>query len=191
MYCVVGLGNPGEEYIGTRHNVGFRVADRVAADSGNNIRRPLYRALTATARICRTEVLIMKPQTYMNRSGASVLEACRALAIAAQDCVVVHDDVDLPLGRLRIRVGGGSGGHRGMDSIIEVTGQSDFVRLRVGVGRPTEAVDTSAHVLADFEPQEQALVQSVVENAASAVHAIVCDGVKPAMDKYNGPVVTT
>ncbi|MBI5505110.1 MAG: aminoacyl-tRNA hydrolase, partial [Deltaproteobacteria bacterium] len=121
-FCVVGLGNPGEEYRGTRHNVGFEVVDVVAARAETDIRRPEFRALTAAVRICRSMVVVMKPQDYMNRSGCSVAEALQALGVAASNLVVVHDDLDLPLGRLRVRVGGGAGGHRGVASVLDELG---------------------------------------------------------------------
>ena len=184
-YCVAGLGNPGERYIPTRHNLGFRVADRLASERSTDIRRLEYQALTATVRIGRSEVLLMKPQTYMNRSGQSVSDAWHALALDARRLVVVYDDVDLPLGRIRIRRGGGSGGHRGVDSIIAQIGEAGFARVRIGVGRPPDGVAVDRFVLEPFADAEREVVDVAVERAARAACAIVTDGLEVAMQRFN------
>ncbi len=187
-FCVVGLGNPGEEYNGTRHNVGFEVVDMVAARAAIDIRRPEFRALTAAVRICRSMVIVMKPQEYMNCSGRSVADALGALGIPASGLVVVHDDLDLPLGRLRIRVGGGSGGHRGVASVLEEVGDDRFVRVRVGVGRPAPGIPTVEYVLTPFTKAEADEAAQAVSRAADAVTTIVCECPQAAMEKFNRAV---
>lgn len=184
-FCVVGLGNPGEEYRGTRHNVGFEVVDVLAARAETVIRRPEYRALTAAVRICRSMVIVMKPQEYMNRSGRSVADALGALGLTASGLVVVYDDLDLPLGRLRVRVGGSAGGHRGVASVIEQTGEDAFVRVRVGVGRPPTGVSAVDFVLSPFATEQAAVAAEAVARAADAVTTVVCEGPRAAMEAFN------
>ena len=184
-YCIAGLGNPGERYNGSRHNLGFRVVDEIARERSTDIRRLEYQALTAGLTVGRSEVLLMKPQTYMNRSGESVAEALGTLALDAASLVVVYDDLDLPVGRIRVRRGGGSGGHRGVASIIESTGESGFTRVRIGIGRPPVGVAVEDFVLQRFEDAEMDTVESAVSRAAQAVSVIGEDGVEPAMRIFN------
>jgi len=184
-YCIAGLGNPGERYNGSRHNLGFRVADEIARERSTDIRRLEYQALTAGLTVGRSEVLLMKPQTYMNRSGESVAEALGTLALDAAGLVVVYDDLDLPVGRIRVRRGGGSGGHRGVASIIEATGESGFTRVRIGIGRPPVGVAVEDFVLQPFENAEMEAAEAAVSQAAQAVSVIVEDGVEPAMRIFN------
>jgi PTH1 family peptidyl-tRNA hydrolase len=189
-YCVAGLGNPGERYIRTRHNLGFRVADRLATERSTDIRRLEYQALTAILRIGRSEVLLMKPQTYMNLSGRSVSAACTDLDIPLEHLVVVYDDVDLSLGRIRVRRGGGAGGHRGVASIIEEAGGVDFPRVRIGVGRPPEGTAVDRFVLGPVAAAEDGPLEEAVVRAADAVCAIVLDGVAAAMQRFNAITAT-
>ena len=187
MFCVVGLGNPGREYERSWHNVGFRVVDEVAARCGVSIRRRCYRALTVETLIDRAEVLLMEPQDYMNRSGESVAAACLDLSIPMDKVVVAFDDADLPLGRLRVRRGGGSGGHRGIASIIEKTGSADFVRVRLGIGRPTDqAVALADYVLSPIPADAELAAANLFARAADAIARIVTDGVDAAMQEFNG-----
>jgi PTH1 family peptidyl-tRNA hydrolase len=189
VFCIVGLGNPGQEYERSWHNVGFRVVDEIAARCGVSIRRRCYRALTVETMIGRAEVLLLKPQDYMNRSGESVAAACRELTIPIERVVVAFDDADLPLGRLRIRKGGGSGGHRGLASIIETTGSAEFVRVRLGIGRPASGdVDLATHVLSPIPPDREAAARELFTRAAEAIEHIVTDGVDAAMRQFNGAV---
>jgi len=169
--------------------LGFRVVDAIAEACSTRIRRSKYRALTATVRIGRSEVLLMKPQTYMNLSGSSVRDACRDLELAASHLVVVCDDADLALGRLRVRMGGGTGGHRGLRSIIDELQTADFVRVRAGVGRPPDGTPLDQHVLSGFTQAEHAVAEALVERGAAAVRAVIDAGVETAMREYNGPVV--
>lgn len=184
-FCVVGLGNPGEEYRETRHNIGFHVVDAMTARDGIVIRRPEFRALTAALSVCRSMVIVMKPQEYMNRSGGSVADALEALGIGAPNLIVVYDDIDLPLGRLRVRVGGSSGGHRGVASILQEVADDRFVRVRVGVGRPPQGGDVIEYVLSPFPSGEAEQVAGAVERAADAVTKIICEGPQAAMEVFN------
>ena len=187
VFCIVGLGNPGREYESSWHNVGFRVADEVARRCGVSIRRRCYRALTVETRIGRAEVLLLKPETYMNRSGESVAAACADRGISYDHVVVAYDDADLPLGRLRVRRGGGSAGHRGIASIIEHTQSRDFVRVRLGIGRPAADVDLAEHVLSPVPPAMREPLHRAVSRAADAVESIVVHGVERAMQQFNAP----
>ncbi|RMF20552.1 MAG: aminoacyl-tRNA hydrolase [Deltaproteobacteria bacterium] len=186
MYCVAGLGNPGTKYKNTRHNLGFRVVDRLAQKRGRSIRRKEFHALTAVVEIGRTEVLLLKPQTYMNASGASVRAACAGLGIPSEHLIVVCDDADLELGRVRIRPRGGSGGHRGVASIISELATEEFVRVRLGVGRPPEGMDLSDHVLQAPAGPEAAVLDALAGRGAEAVEAVIERGVEAAMQAFNG-----
>ncbi len=186
-WCVVGLGNPGAQYEGTRHNVGFDVVAHLAARSNVSIRRREFLALTAVLEIRRTEVLIMQPQTFMNRSGEAVCSARRQLDLDIERILVVYDDVDLELGRLRLRAGGGSGGHRGVASIIDHLGDFEFPRLRLGIGRPAAGCDMVEHVLGRFPDHESSTAERMLTMAVDAVEAVVGDGLKSAMDRFHQP----
>ena len=159
--------------------------DEIARERSTDIRRLEYQALTAGLTVGRSEVLLMKPQTYMNRSGESVAEALATLALDAAGLVVVYDDLDLPVGRIRVRRGGGSGGHRGVASIIEATGEAGFTRVRIGIGRPPVGVAVEDFVLQRFEDAEMEAAETAVSRAAQAVSVIVEDGVEPAMRIFN------
>lgn len=186
MFCIVGLGNPGQEYDHSWHNVGFRVVDEVAARCGVSIRRRCYRALTVETMIDRAEVLLMKPQVYMNRSGESVAAAVGELGIPMDRVVVTFDDADLPLGLLRVRRGGGSGGHRGIASIIETTGTNEFIRVRLGIGRPPAgAPDLASYVLSPIPASAEGIVGPLVARAADAITCVTKEGADAAMRTFN------
>jgi len=185
-FCVVGLGNPGEEYTNTRHNVGFQVVDEVAARMDSDIRRPEFQALTARASLGRSMVLMMKPQTFMNASGRAVAAAFQDLGLDPGCLIAVYDDLDLPLGRLRIRPDGGAGGHRGVASLIQELGTTSFTRVRVGIGRPAEGCTVVDHVLSPFRVEEAFDVKNAVATAADAVERIILDGTVAAMEAFNG-----
>jgi len=185
-FCVVGLGNPGEEYRSTRHNIGFQVVDAVAARWNVDIRRPEFRALTAEGNIGRSMVLLMKPQTFMNASGRAVADALTGLGLPPERLIAVYDDLDLPVGRLRVRSDGGAGGHRGVASMIDQLGTAAFPRVRVGIGRPPEGCAVIDYVLSPFDADQQDEVARVVIRAADAVECIIADGVTSAMQAFNG-----
>lgn len=185
-FCVVGLGNPGGEYERTRHNVGFQTVDRLAAKAGIDIRRPEFEALTARAMLGRSMVLLVKPQTFMNASGRSAASALQGLGLDPRSLIAVYDDLDLPLGRLRIRADGGSGGHRGVASLIDALGTSAFVRVRVGIGRPPQPRTVLEHVLSPFSESEAIEADRAVDRAADAVLGIIRDGLSVAMGAFSG-----
>jgi PTH1 family peptidyl-tRNA hydrolase len=186
LKLVVGLGNPGERYAETRHNVGCMVAARLAARDGVALKRQGYQGLYGVGRLAGAEATVLLPQTFMNRSGASVAPACQSLGIAPGDLIVVHDEIDLPFGTLRIKAGGGHGGHNGLRSIVEALGHGDFVRVRFGVGRPTADGDVSNHVLSRFAAAERQALDGLLDQAVAAVEAILARGVAAAMNEFNG-----
>jgi PTH1 family peptidyl-tRNA hydrolase len=186
MFLVAGLGNPGEKYRITRHNLGFRVADTLAERSSTRIRRREFQALTAIVTIGRSEVLLFKPQTYMNRCGGSVHAAAGNLGITFDRLIVVYDDADLPLGRLRVRRGGSAGGHRGVASIIEDAATRDFVRVRLGIGRPPEGRELADWVLEEPAIQESRRLEELASRGADAVTELITAGIDSAMQKFNG-----
>jgi PTH1 family peptidyl-tRNA hydrolase len=182
---VVGLGNPGPEYARTRHNVGFAVVERLAAEAGGRFSTSRFEADAAGAEVSGVPVALLKPRTFMNRSGVAVSAWLESLGLPASSLIVVHDDLDLPLGRLRVVGSAGSGGHRGVASIQEVLGTQDFARVRVGIGRPAEGEDAVERVLEGFAPEELPIVAEMVERAASAVRTLLSSGLSAAMDRYN------
>jgi PTH1 family peptidyl-tRNA hydrolase len=188
LHLIVGLGNPGADYAEHRHNIGFRVVDALArAHDLRFARNKAARAWVAEGRIHEVPVLLAKPRTFMNLSGRAVGRLTRAKRISPESTLVVYDDLDLPLGRLRLRPQGGSGGHKGMRSIIDTLGTQEFARLRVGIDRPPAHVDAADYVLEPFDAEQQALLDKVVDVAAAAVTCWLTDGMVAAMDQYNGP----
>src|SRR5574337_2224739 len=182
---VVGLGNPGPEYEASRHNVGFRVVDTVAGRVGMALTRCRYRSLFASCSLYGVQVLLVKPLTFMNESGFPVSRWQQALRLEPSRIIVVHDDLDLPTSQLRIKVGGGHGGHRGVRSVLEAIGSADFVRVKVGIGRPRDGQDAVKHVLGAFEECEGDAIQGVVQRAAAAVEALLQESLEAAMNRYN------
>ena len=182
---MVGLGNPGAEYAGTRHNVGFAVVERLAAETGARRCTSRFEADAAKAEVAGVSITLLKPQTFMNRSGLAVAAWLGWLALPASQLIVVHDDLDLPLGRLRVVGSAGPGGHRGVTSIQEALGTQAFPRVRVGIGRPGEGEAAIERVLEEFAPEEQPIVQEMVGQAASAVQTLLVFGLVAAMDRYN------
>lgn len=184
MKIVVGLGNPGREYGATRHNVGFMTVDALAGRWGVKVWREKYSALVAEYRGAET-VLLVKPQTYMNLSGQAVAAFVRFYKLTVADVIVVYDDIDLPAGRLRLRPGGGAGGHRGIESLFDHLGNDAFARVRIGVGRPPEYMEAADYVLSRFSPDEQPLMEEAVKRAADAVEAVLKVGLAKAANEYN------
>jgi len=185
MHIVIGLGNPGRKYERTRHNAGFLAVDELARGLRFDLNQEKYHALVGRGKRGGGEVLVVKPQTFMNESGRSVAAALRYTGSSVADLVVVHDDLDLPLGTVRIKTGGGHGGHNGLRSIIDHTGTPEFVRVRVGIGRPPVGRDAADYVLSPFLPAEQQAAADAIARAAEAVNAIMTDGLTKAMNAYN------
>ena len=187
-FLLVGLGNPGKEHRLNRHNVGFMAIDHLASEHGINLGRVQNKAIVGDGRVGGKSVILVKPQTYMNRSGNAVGPLASYYRIAPEDVLVIYDDIDLPPGTIRLREKGGSGGHNGMKSIIQHLG-NDFPRLRLGVGRPSGKMSPAAYVLQDFGNDEQQLVQTMLDNVLRAVESFLEDGVDLAMSRHNGPVL--
>jgi PTH1 family peptidyl-tRNA hydrolase len=182
---IVGLGNPGKKYQGTRHNLGFMIADRIARENQFPIKKKLCGALVGEWLNDGERVLVAKPQLFMNRSGESVQALLDQFQLEPADLVVICDDLDLPFGRIRLRPSGGAGGHRGVLSIIESLGEGGFYRVRVGIGRPPEGVDPVDFVLERFTVQELDQLEDTVSRASKAVHSLLREGGSRAMEQFN------
>jgi PTH1 family peptidyl-tRNA hydrolase len=185
LKLVVGLGNPGPEYARTRHNVGFLVADRLAHGLGAEFTVRKFASELAEARSGHEKVWIMKPQTYMNRSGEAVGPALRFWKLGLDDLLVVHDEIELEPFRIQLKVGGGDSGHNGVRSVNAHVGTREYPRVRVGVGRPPAAVDPADWVLGNFKKAEDAEVSESVERAAEAARLCVELGASKAMNQVN------
>ena len=184
---IVGLGNPGAAYAGTRHNLGFEVCDLVAAQGSGRWRSVRFRAEVWQGRVDGLAVALLKPQTFVNESGPAVQAALRTFGLQACDLIVVHDDLDLAFARIRVRPGGGSGGHNGMRSIIRTLGTDAVARVKIGLGRPPAGVDPADYVLGRFTPTERDDAASAVERAADAVRALMTTDVDSTMRQFNQP----
>ena len=185
-WLIVGLGNPGGQYDKTRHNAGFAVADELARRGGFSIQRARFKALTASAEVSGQGTLVMKPTTYMNLSGEAVGEAARFYKLSPDHVLVISDDVDLPLGKLRLRTGGSAGGHNGLKSIIQHLGSDQFPRLKVGVGgKPHPDYDLADWVLGKLTGEDKKLMDETVKRAADAIECFLKDGPQKAMSHFN------
>lgn len=192
MKLIVGLGNPGRHYVNNRHNVGFICVDLFARDHGIPLTQRGAHSKLGTGEIAGTRVVLAKPQTFMNLSGEAVAALVHRYKLASEDILVVYDDLDLPLGKIRIREKGSSGGHKGLKSIIEHLGTQDFHRIRIGIaplvseaGNLPEKVDAVEHVLSDFTDEEKTILQEVYLRVATAIQCILTEGIVAAMNKYN------
>jgi PTH1 family peptidyl-tRNA hydrolase len=186
---IVGLGNPGPRYARTRHNVGFRVLEAVAARASAALGERRFGGRFGEGLVAGERVALLAPETFMNRSGDAVAEALAALPEVepSRDLLVVFDDADLPLGRLRLRARGSSGGHNGLADVLERLGSEEVPRLRFGIGRPASPRDTVDFVLDSFTPGEEELLALAVPRAADAVVCFVREGAAAAMNRFNGP----
>ncbi|HLE25340.1 MAG TPA: aminoacyl-tRNA hydrolase [Thermodesulfobacteriota bacterium] len=192
MILVAGLGNPGKGYASSRHNIGFIVIDELAKRLGASVKKKGFRSHYAQAPIDEKKLILLKPDTYMNRSGEALSEAAEFFKIPAKDIIAVYDEMDLSLGSIKVKVGGGSAGHKGIQSIINSLGDSDFIRVRVGIGKPVQKSEVIDHVLSQFEKEEKKLVKDAIVKAADAVIEIVLMGAESAMNKFNKkPEVTS
>ena len=185
MKIIVGLGNPGAQYANTPHSVGFEAVDAIAAEIGATWEaKRQFNCLMAKGTFAGLPVMLVKPQTYMNLSGDSVAPVVKYHNATAADLLVIQDDIDLPVGRMRIRKNGSCGGHNGIRNIIERLGTQDFARLKLGVGK--DKSDVIAHVLGKFDPTTRKTIDLVVAEAVKAAAAILRDGPDRAMNAYNG-----
>ena len=191
MKLIVGLGNPGIQYAESRHNIGFMVVTCLAERAGIALKRKGYQGFYGVGRVAGEEVTILLPQTYMNRSGASVAPACQSLGVTPGDLIVVHDEIDLAFGCLRVKAGGGHGGHNGLRSIGGTLGEAGYARLRMGVGRSPAGGDVSGHVLSRFNATERISLQKYVEVASDALELLLREGAQEAMNSYNNRELLT
>lgn len=186
-WIIVGLGNPGSEYERTRHNVGFRTVDLLAKQAEVKIDRAKFRALTRSANLAGQKVLLLKPETYMNRSGEAVQLAAMFYKVPISHILVLSDDISLPVGKIRVRAEGSAGGHNGLKSIIGQLDSQDFPRIRIGVGaKPHPDYDLADWVLSNFTPEEETLLIPAIEHAAAAVLELIQNGPQSAASRYNG-----
>ncbi len=186
MKLIVGLGNPGIEYQFTPHNLGFLTIDRIANDHGINIRNRQCRALTARATISGEPVVLAKPETYMNLSGLSVRELVAEHQVDVErDLILIYDELDLPLGTIRIRQRGGSAGHNGMESILGALNTDEFLRIRLGIAPERKVEDSVQYVLTPFRKAQEEVVVEVLDAAAQAVEMILKEGPAAAMNRFN------
>jgi PTH1 family peptidyl-tRNA hydrolase len=184
-YLIVGLGNPGREYATTRHNIGFRIVDHLAETLGVRFTRQRNQAFIASAGREGAKIILAKPQTYMNLSGQSVNGLVRFFKLPLSHVLICCDDIDLPIGTIRLRADGGSAGQRGMQSILDSLGTRDVPRLRFGIGRPPGRMDAADYVLQDFNSTEEEIVPIVIEKAVQAALEFVDRGMTEAMNRFN------
>lgn len=183
---IVGLGNPGPDYYHTRHNAGFMTVDRLAEISGPPIKEyKRYDSKLTEIRVGGRQIILAKPQTLMNLSGRAVRRARKSLRLEPEEIFIIYDCLDLPLGRLRLRLSGGSGGHKGMESIIQALGTNQIPRLRIGIGSAEQTANVVQHVLSAWEQNELPLVRETIDSAAEAVITALRRGVTAAMNKFN------
>ena len=186
MYLIVGLGNPENEYAHTRHNMGFDTINQIAKNNNIQITKNKFKGLCESTIIQNQKVILLKPQTYMNLSGESVKEVAEFYNLKPEEIIVIYDDIDLDVGKLRIRKRGSAGTHNGMRSIVKCLGSGDFTRVRVGVSKPMKGQDLADFVLSRFRKEEQADLEIGLEKAYKAVEAMIKENVDIAMNKYNG-----
>jgi len=190
---IVGLGNPGRGYANNRHNVGFVCLNHFARMQGIRFDKKQCKARIGLGEVAGSKVVVAKPQTYMNRSGQSVGLLVGKFDVSPDDLLVIHDDLDLPVGKIRIRQGGSSGGHKGVGSIITELGSQNFIRIRVGIGRPITVegtaeiseADIKAYVLSDFTPDEKQAITQVIPRVSEAILCLLIEGPVAAMNRYN------
>jgi PTH1 family peptidyl-tRNA hydrolase len=193
MKLIVGLGNPGKAYAHNRHNIGFRCINYLARLHSIPVKKHQCRSQVGIGKIAGIEVLLAKPKTFVNKSGEAVERLMHKYNISTDDLLVIYDDLDLPLGKLRLRPDGSAGGHKGINSIISALGSEVFPRIKVGIGRPTKDDGTAitdedviiGYVLSDFTPQENVATKTAIATAADAIHCVLTEGITTAMNKFN------
>jgi PTH1 family peptidyl-tRNA hydrolase len=189
MKLIVGLGNPGRAYAHNHHNIGFSCLSHFARTHNIKFDKKQGLARIGMGKVANNELVLARPQTYMNSSGRSVSRLIQRFNINLNDLLVIHDDLDLPLAKVRLSFGSSSGGHKGIDSIIQEMGSQDFIRIRVGIGRPDKAEiseeDIIAYVLSDFTPDEKQAIDRVIPRVGEAILCLLTEGLTPAMNKFN------
>lgn len=187
MYLIVGLGNPGSQYARTRHNLGFMVLDELGRRWQIEIDKRKFEGRAGGGQIGGQPALLLKPETFMNRSGTSVRAALDFYKLEAKDLVVILDDLALPVGQIRVRNQGSAGGHHGLEDVIRHAGTNQVGRVRVGIGAPPPMIDAVEYVLGGFRSEEQPVIERAIVQAADAVETILAQGYTRAMEKYNRP----
>ena len=185
MYLILGLGNPGRRYQFTRHNIGFMVLEKIAAQWEVDLKQKSFDALWNRGKIAGINVLLALPQTYMNLSGNAARKLLAYFKMDISNLIVIHDDLDLPFGKLRLKTGGGDAGHKGLKSITTCLGSADFMRVRMGIGKPSDKSRVEDYVLERFGSEEAAMLQQIIQLASEAATEIVLSGMQTAMVKYH------
>jgi PTH1 family peptidyl-tRNA hydrolase len=185
MYLILGLGNPSRRYQFTRHNIGFMVLEKIAAQWNVELKQKSFDALWNRGKLAGINVLLAMPQTYMNLSGNAARKLLAYFKVDISNLIVIHDDLDLPFGKIRLKSGGGDAGHKGLKSITTCLGSADFMRIRMGIGKPTDKISIEDYVLQRFDSGETDLLQQIVQLAAEAVTDIVSTDMQQAMAKYH------
>jgi peptidyl-tRNA hydrolase, PTH1 family len=192
MMLIVGLGNSGKEYSKNRHNIGFHCIDYLAKQYSITVKKNQCQALIGNGVIDDKAALLVKPKTYVNNSGLAVAGLMKKHNIPISRLIVIYDDMDLPLGKIRIRQGGSAGGHKGIKSIISCSGSQDFTRIKIGIGRPEEEANRNIkndrvvnHVLSDFTPDEYRIIKPIIERISDAIESIISLGIEATMNKFN------
>ncbi len=185
MYLIVGLGNPGNRYRYTRHNIGFMALKEIADRWDVDLKQKSFNALWNRGKIAGKNVLLTMPQTYMNLSGNAVRNLIAYFNVDISNLIVIHDDLDLPFGTLRLKNGGGDAGHKGLKSIIACLGSPDFMRIRMGIGKPADRTPVEDYVLRKFNPDESVLLQQIIQSASEATVDIIKSGLQQAMAKHH------
>jgi PTH1 family peptidyl-tRNA hydrolase len=186
IFLITGLGNPGREYRQNRHNVGFMLVDTLAVRMNLSFSRLQFRSLVTSGEYAGNKIILAKPQTFMNLSGQAISSLLKFYKLPLTNLIVANDDLDLPTGTIRIRPSGGSGGQKGIESIIQYLGTQEFPRLRLGIGRPPGQMDAADYVLQDFSKVETSIIAEMLERAGEAFFLYIKDGLNAAMTKYNG-----
>ena len=184
-YMIVGLGNPGEAYQQTRHNAGFQVLGRLSQEYEIPLNQRRFDNCYGLGVIAGQALVLAAPQAFMNRSGPPVLHLLSDYGISSEDVLIIHDDIDLELGRIKIKEKGGHGGHNGLKSVMDALGSGEFTRLRIGIGRPARGSDVIDHVLGTFSAEEQATLNTVLARASDAAVTVLCHGAKVGMDRFH------
>ena len=185
MYLILGLGNPGRRYQFTRHNIGFMVLEKIAAQWEVDLKQKSFDALWNRGKIAGINVLLALPQTYMNLSGNAARKLLAYFKMDISNLIVIHDDLDLPFGTVRLKTGGGNAGHKGLKSIVTCLGSADFMRVRLGIGKPSDKSRIEDYVLEGFGSEEAAMLQQIIQLASEAATEIVLSGMQTAMVKYH------
>ncbi len=188
-YLIAGLGNPGRKYVDNRHNVGFRCVEQLAASHGFSFNKRQKKARLALGTVNDFSLILVKPRTFMNKSGQAVAPLVQFYKVPLERLLLIYDDLDLPLGAIRLRPSGGSGGHRGVRSVIRQLGSREFVRLRIGIGRPPGRMDPADYVLQDFSASEEEVLIQVLDLALDVIETWLVEGIETAMSQYNSRVI--